>query len=218
MTKEVLIYSPTILVVVIYLDPLTSLLEWSNQLRTSSTACGFFFCSCLLMLELISNRAHASGIPYNTVSTYYHTWRLKCYHTGAIQKIKNAFIWYAKYYFPFSPHRWPFRPPTLVWRNLWVATVDYCVVMWLTCVTKFTTRTIWGTELYPFFLLVKVQHIVIDYRGSQFLMRWNKANLSDMSQTFCIQKKDKPPCLKLGVVANSQTFQSHVHTATPFCF
>lgn len=71
---------PTILVVVIYFDPLTSLLEWSNQLRTSSTACGFFFCSCLLMLELISNLAHASGIPYNTVSTHYYTWHLNCYY------------------------------------------------------------------------------------------------------------------------------------------
>ena len=57
-------YSPTIFVVVIYLDPFTSLLEWSNQFRTSNTACGFFFCSCLLMLELTSSRAHASGIPY----------------------------------------------------------------------------------------------------------------------------------------------------------
>lgn len=73
-----MIDSPTILVVVIYFDPLTSLLEWSNQLRTSSTACGFFFCSCLLMLELISNLAHASGIPYNTVSTHYYTWHLNC--------------------------------------------------------------------------------------------------------------------------------------------
>lgn len=35
----------------------------SYHLSTSSTACGLLFCSCLLMFEAISSRAHASGMP-----------------------------------------------------------------------------------------------------------------------------------------------------------
>lgn len=48
---------------VIYLELGRCLLLLSNQLSTSSTACGFFFCSCLLMLEFFSMSAHCSGIP-----------------------------------------------------------------------------------------------------------------------------------------------------------
>lgn len=48
---------------VMYLELGLCLVVLSNHLRTSSTACGFFFCSCLLMFEFISRRAHASGIP-----------------------------------------------------------------------------------------------------------------------------------------------------------
>ena len=55
--------TPTIFVVVIYLEPFVSLLLLSYQFKTSNTACGFFFCSCLLILLDISNLAHASGIP-----------------------------------------------------------------------------------------------------------------------------------------------------------
>lgn len=54
---------PHILVVVMYLEPLFSFVEWSYQLSTSRTACGFFFCSCLLMLEDMRSFAHCSGIP-----------------------------------------------------------------------------------------------------------------------------------------------------------
>ena len=35
----------------------------SQNLRTSRTAWGFFFCSSFVMLEVWSNRAHCSGIP-----------------------------------------------------------------------------------------------------------------------------------------------------------
>lgn len=48
---------------VMYLELGLCLVVLSNHLSTSSTACGFFFCSCLLMFEFISRRAHASGIP-----------------------------------------------------------------------------------------------------------------------------------------------------------
>ncbi|TNN44203.1 hypothetical protein EYF80_045578 [Liparis tanakae] len=34
-----------------------------RNLRTSSTACGFFFCSDLVMLEVWRSRAHCSGMP-----------------------------------------------------------------------------------------------------------------------------------------------------------
>lgn len=49
---------------VIYLLLGRCLLLLSNQLSTSSTAWGFFFCSILLMLEFINNTAHCSGMPY----------------------------------------------------------------------------------------------------------------------------------------------------------
>lgn len=52
-----------VVVFIIYLEFGRCLLLFSNQFSTSSTACGFFFCSCLLMFELIRSRAHASGIP-----------------------------------------------------------------------------------------------------------------------------------------------------------
>lgn len=51
---------------VIYFELGLCLLLLSNQFNTSRTAWGFFFCSCLLILEFISNRAHASGIPCKT--------------------------------------------------------------------------------------------------------------------------------------------------------
>lgn len=52
-----------VVAVVMYLELGLCLLLLSNQLSTSRTACGFFFCSCLLMFEFISKRAQASGMP-----------------------------------------------------------------------------------------------------------------------------------------------------------
>lgn len=49
--------------VVMYLELGRCLLLLSNQLRTSRTACGFFFCSVLLMLLFISRFIHCSGKP-----------------------------------------------------------------------------------------------------------------------------------------------------------
>lgn len=57
-----------VVVFIMYLEFGRCLLLFSNHVNTSSTACGFFFCSCLLMFELISSRAHASGIPYKQIS------------------------------------------------------------------------------------------------------------------------------------------------------
>lgn len=41
--------------------------ELSYQFSTSNTACGLFFCSCLLMFECINSLDHASGIPYKEI-------------------------------------------------------------------------------------------------------------------------------------------------------
>lgn len=62
---------------VIYLELGLCLLLLSNQFNTSRTAWGFFFCSCLLILEFISNRAHASGIPCKNITVHINNRKLK---------------------------------------------------------------------------------------------------------------------------------------------
>lgn len=81
---------------VIYLELGRCLLLLSNQFSTSNTACGFFFCSCLLMLEFFSMSAHCSGIPCKfergnmiEISILLHTWHRFCGRKCMLQSINN---------------------------------------------------------------------------------------------------------------------------------
>jgi hypothetical protein len=60
-----------VVVFVMYFVLSGSFVVLSYQFSTSKTAWGLFFCSCLLMLEFISSRDHASGIPYRQKENNY---------------------------------------------------------------------------------------------------------------------------------------------------
>ena len=91
--------TPTIFVVVMNLEPFASLLLLSYQFRTSSTAWGFFFCSCLLMLLDINNLAQASGIPWDKRkdlrSLAKHSTNYKIIPSYSTRVSAEIMIWYA---------------------------------------------------------------------------------------------------------------------------
>lgn len=112
------VYLPTIFVVVMYLDPLVSLLELSNQFRTSSTAWGFFFCSCLLMFELLSRSAQASGIPCKKFIHYEK--RQQMLPSSCINKLVKT-TWSSKWIYIKLLHK------PLAWNMLTYALVIYSI-------------------------------------------------------------------------------------------